>query len=365
MQQRVIGAGTRRALAQTIAKIAPAGPVLVMGGLNSYPARALADVLDELPHRPALLLSSGALPDTQSLRQCWQQISDLPGCIVAVGGGRILDLAKLLSTGLRNVDDLLDRIKDGAPPPRQLPLIALPTTAGSGSESTPFAVLYHHARKYSLDHPSLLPDAAIVDCGLMRSAPQRVRAASGLDALCQGIEALLSRKATAQSNALALRAIKQAKGALLASLADDRKAAAEMAQAANLAGRAIATTRTTVPHALSYSLTQEYGVAHGHAVALSMGAYLRHFGNALRRDTHLKPWTASYGGVLEMLDCSAPDEIPATWATFLAQTGLEPDLTSLHLPSSARLVAAQAVNPDRLRNSPLSLDTATLADLFA
>ena len=201
-----------------------------------------------------------------------------PDAVVALGGGSALDMAKLIAgcgsqsgvpadyaTGKRNLEK--------AGPPK----ILIPTTSGTGSEATHFAVVYMGEQKCSLAHPSLLPEYAIIDPTLTHSLPPRPTAACGLDALCQAMESIWAVGATAESLAYATQALELAlahlENAVLHPTPQDRLA---MARAAHLAGQAINLSKTTAPHAFSYAVTTRFGVPHGAAVALTLGAFLHH-----------------------------------------------------------------------------------------
>ena len=199
-----------------------------------------------------------------------------PDLVIAVGGGTALDIAKLVNILAACEKDPLDYIEGRQElQPGGRPLIAIPTTAGSGSQATPFSVVYVDKTKHSAGHPSMLPDVAIVDPGLLTSLPKQVAASSGLDALCQGIESYWSIHATEASRAKAREAIVGAWAhlATFVNQPDDASRLA-MAHAAHLAGEAISITRTTAPHAISYPMTAHYGVSHGHAVGLLLPSIL-------------------------------------------------------------------------------------------
>lgn len=181
-----------------------------------------------------------------------------PDMIVAVGGGSVLDMAKLIRHYSHS----------------QIPLLAIPTTAGTGAESTQFAVCYIEGIKHSISDPSILPDMVLLYPPLTYGNSNYLTACTGFDALAQAIEAFWNVNATPESDALALRAIERIYPRLVADpTPDDRKM---LLLGANDAGRAINITRTTVPHALSYTLTSKYGYPHGHAVALTFPFFFKY-----------------------------------------------------------------------------------------
>lgn len=177
--------------------------------------------------------------------------------ILAIGGGSAIDLGKGMIYHCLGHSSIVPFF------------IAAPTTAGSGSEATPFAVIYRNGRKISLVHPFLLPQSAILDPSLLDSLPSRQVAVSGMDVLSQAVESYWNRNADRESQEYAVKAIGLWKQNFLAAVNNNNKSAkAQLQLAAYTAGKAIAITRTTGPHALSYYLTSNHGVPHGHAVGL-------------------------------------------------------------------------------------------------
>jgi alcohol dehydrogenase class IV len=202
--------------------------------------------------------------------------SDPPDLVMALGGGTAIDLGKLISfIGNQNESprDIVTGQKIGSLD--ALPIIAIPTTAGTGSEATHFAVAYIGTDKFSVAHPSMLPTHAVVDPCLTHSLPATITAATGLDAFCQAIESMWAVGATNESIEYASAAIKCAYKHLLTSVKSPTpESRLEMCRASHLAGKAINISKTTAPHALSYILTSKYSVPHGFAVAMTLAKFL-------------------------------------------------------------------------------------------
>jgi len=185
--------------------------------------------------------------------------------IVAIGGGSVIDLAKGII--YRHVER------------KNQPAFfaAAPTTAGSGSEATHFAVVYRGTKKESLVHDALLPSLVILDAALTASLPAKLTAISGMDALSQAIESYWNKNATETSRQFARESIELWREHFMTTVKAPTAAAREgMLRAAHLAGKAINITRTTGPHALSYYLTANYNVPHGQAVALFLPLFIRY-----------------------------------------------------------------------------------------
>lgn len=180
--------------------------------------------------------------------------------IVAIGGGSCIDTAK----GIKYYSHA------------DIPIMAVPTTSGTGSEATHFAVIYKNGEKHSLADERLLPNYVILQPDVLKKLPLYQKKCTMLDALCQAIESWWSRKATVQS----IEYSKQAIGLILDNMKNYLKNEDEgnknMLIASNLAGKAINITTTTAPHAMSYKLTSLYGLPHGHAVAICLPKVWRH-----------------------------------------------------------------------------------------
>jgi alcohol dehydrogenase class IV len=290
--------------------------------------------------------------------------------VVALGGGTAADLGKLLATFAAqstSIDDALARPESLQPV--SLPLVAVPTTAGSGSEATSFAVLYADGRKHSLGHAAMRPAAALVDPVLTESCPPRLTACAGLDALCQAIESFWSAGATRESRDYALAALRPLVRQLRAAVhAPTPKIRVAMADAAHLAGRAIQISKTTAPHALSYALTARYGVPHGHAVALTIGEVFA--ANAAAPDAlvQLPGRRMQLRGLLDPLlwhlGADEPAALPDYFRTLLADLGLETRLRDLNVPRERLPELAAAADPARLANNPVRLSPETILEIY-
>lgn len=195
--------------------------------------------------------------------------------ILAVGGGSVLDMSKLIRFFYSYSGGFIG--KEFKKKCELLPLIALPTTAGTGSEATHFAVLYKDKVKYSVEHDDILPDTAIVYPPFTYNNQKYLTACTGFDALAQGIEAYWSVNATVESDEYAEKAIKLLWANLpLAVNTPTNDVRDKVSEGAYWAGRAINITKTTAPHAFSYPFTTFYGYPHGHAVALTLPFFLKY-----------------------------------------------------------------------------------------
>jgi alcohol dehydrogenase class IV len=195
-----------------------------------------------------------------------------PQLVVGLGGGSPLDAAKGVALLLRNPGPLRRYLAGAQPENAPLPLVAIPTTSGTGSEVTPYAVFTDReaGSKIGYAHPGFYPLLACLDPALTDSMPPAVVLNTGLDALAHALEAFLSTIATPLSDGFALPAAEIALASLPRAVAKEPEAMDRMAYASMLAGAAIAQASTILPHILGYPLTVFHGVAHGRASAVML-----------------------------------------------------------------------------------------------
>lgn len=212
--------------------------------------------------------------------------------LLALGGGSTLDTAKAVAAVLgptwKNDSLALSaHLREGQPLPAgftALPLLAAPTTAGTGSEVTPFATLWDEkdGRKHSLCHDQLYPRAAFIDPELTLSMPEELTLHTGLDAFSHAVESLWNRNSNPVSRALATQAIQELLIHLPVALRTPShlRARSRVQEAAVMAGIAISSTRTALAHSLSYSMTSELEVPHGLACSFTLPELLKLNGEA-------------------------------------------------------------------------------------
>ena len=235
-------------------------------------------------------------PDVQELgamyESFWRDCSESEA-IVALGGGSAIDTAKVLMVGTQtgHLDELISVLETGRSftPNRVKALIAVPTTAGTGSEVTPWATVWDRAsgRKHSLHLRQTWPEAAIVDPELMLTLPASVTLPSGLDALSHALEAIWNVNANPISDTFAVAAARGVLATLPALMAapQDLELRSAMALAALQAGLAFSNTKTALAHSISYEMTLRHGLTHGLACSFTLPMILdRVIGLDPRRD---------------------------------------------------------------------------------
>ena len=325
-QTEYIGEGAIQKLGDAVSSFAPK-KVFLVTGRASYAASGAAAAVEKALRGCTVLhyTDFGVLPLQEDIDKGIVAYKTFtPDAVIAVGGGHVMDIAKAINFYVG-----------------KKPLIAIPTTAGSGSEATRFAVVYKDGRKTSLESDELLPAVAIVDPALARSVPREVALASGLDALAQAIESYWSVRATDESKEYSRRALELVWSAIVPAIKEgDVRAIAHMAQGAHLAGKAINSSKTTACHALSYGLTYRFGVPHGIAVALFLPEMLRINKTAL-------PAPVTPEAIERLLKTLAVPRL-SHWGAALA------DAASL----------AAEVDADRLGNNPVALSPADIVRLY-
>lgn len=284
---------------------------------------------------------SGLNVEEEEVEQAYNSFSLNSGsAIVAIGGGSVMDLAKAV-------------IHRGIETSITVPFFAaIPTTAGSGSETTHFAVVYRQKRKYSLVHPGLLPKLVVLDPALTYTLTPYQTAVSGMDAFSQAVESFWNVNATEESRQYASESIILWKESFLTAVDQpSSEARRKMLWASHMAGKAINITRTTGPHALSYFLTSHHGVPHGHAVALFLPLFF------LYND----PGNELYS----ILGVNDGPEAREMIQKVMKQTGLATNFSELGLNKDEIINALlDEVNEERFANNPVPFDREKLKQLM-
>ena len=209
------------------------------------------------------------------------KLSQAPEVIVALGGGSVIDSAKVFASAngdFAHVRNYLETQK-GAEKLSAIPLISVPTTAGTGSEVTCWGTVWDEAngKKYSLARPNLYAETAVIDPKLMLGKPRMLTISTGLDALSHALESLWNVNANPVSANHAVRAARIAIEALpkLANDLGNLELRSQMAMGAMFAGLSFSNTKTAISHSMSYPITLRHGVPHGIACSFTLPMVLR------------------------------------------------------------------------------------------
>lgn len=265
-----------------------------------------------------------------------------PDLIIGLGGGSVLDMAKLIKYYSHQA----------------IPLLAIPTTSGTGAESTHFAVCYINGVKHSISDNTILPNRVILYPPFTYQNGKYLTSCTGFDALAQAIEAYWNINSTTESDVCSLQAIDLIYPTLSKEMLshEDR---IKLLIGANYAGHAINITRTTVPHALSYTLTSKYGYPHGHAVALTFPFFFKYNlrGKAeFYRGIDYDQYVVKMNKLLSVLKME--DDPYVMMKSYIHRLGLSFDSER----NFDDLVVAKGINLERAANTPISIDEDVIMD---
>lgn len=282
--------------------------------------------------------------------------------IIAVGGGSAMDVAKCIKL-FANMDDELNFLEQRITP-NNIRLFAVPTTAGTGSEATRYAVIYYNGEKQSVSDHSCIPEAVVMDPSVLESLPMYHKKATMLDALCHALESFWSVNSTPESQNYSKEAIRLILNNSRAYLDNDKTGNANMLKASYIAGKAINITQTTAGHAMCYKLTTMYGLAHGHACALCVAKLWSYMLCNIDKciDPRGKEYlTQVFDRLAEIMGCSSRMEAVERYQDFV--DGLELDSPDIKSQSEYDILKS-SVNPVRLKNNPVLLTEADIEKLY-
>lgn len=282
--------------------------------------------------------------------------------IIAAGGGSAMDVAKCIKL-FWNMNQHQNYLEQEIVE-NETPFLAIPTTAGTGSEATRFAVIYCQGNKQSVGHTSCIPEYVLLEPLLLRTLPEYQRKATMMDALCHALESYWSVNSTEESRAYAAKAVQEVLRYYQAYLENDPEGNAGMLHASYTAGHAINLTQTTAGHAMCYKLTTLYGLAHGHAAALCaevLWPYMtEHIKDCIdpRGESYLREM---FCGLAQAMGCETPEEAIGRYRELLKNLALP--VPVLREEKELELLK-KSVNPDRLKNNPVRLTEKNLEGLY-
>ena len=340
---------------------------------SSYPFLNIKDTIEALPVEEKVKFSDFT-PNPLYEQVCnGIELLKFSHCdtILAVGGGSAIDVAKCIKLAVLAEEGNMAII-----PPlvsRKLPIdgtkilfIAIPTTAGTGSESTHNAVMYYEEAKQTVTNDGLLPDYAVLEPSVLKTLPLYHKKCTMMDALCQGIESWWSVNSTEESYEYSRKTVELIMGNWRKYIFEnDDEAAAQIMLAANYGGRAINITQTTAAHAMSYKITSLYGLPHGHAVAVGLPIIwkymISHFDRCIDRRG------AGYLGrifneISTSFGCSTPIDAISYFERIMREMELANPM-SKNREMDLKILST-SVNPIRIKNNPIELDNETIKLLY-
>lgn len=282
--------------------------------------------------------------------------------IISIGGGSPMDVAKSIKA-FADMNEETPYVKQTITP-NQISHIAIPTTAGTGSEVTHFAVIYYEGSKYSISDESLLPEEYILVPSLLNGLPLYQRKASMLDALCHSIESSWALKATNESRGYAAEAIIDWRESYTGYLRNEPDGNLGMLTAANLAGKAINISTTTAAHAMAYKLTSLFGIAHGHAVALCLPKIWRYMldnPDDVQEGKTRQEVDDSFNKIAAAFELENASDVISLFEALVVD--LELEVPKLAGPEQLQLLA-RSVNLQRLGNNPIKLNESAIATIY-
>lgn len=284
--------------------------------------------------------------------------------ILAVGGGSSLDVAKCIKLYCKLSKDKLyleQEYKDTG-----VKLIAIPTTAGTGSESTKYAVIYYEGKKQSVTHNSIIPNYAILEPRVLKTLPLYQKKCTMLDALCQGIESWWSVNSTDESKAYSKIAVETIMKWWREYIYENTfESAKQIMLAANYAGRAICITQTTAPHAFSYKVTSLFNIPHGHAVAVCLpeiwNFMINNQGSSV--DVRGKDYLNEvFYQIAGSMGCANPNQAISLFRKMMSDMEMN---NPIGINREMEIdILSSSVNPIRLKNNPVKLNELDIHSLY-
>jgi alcohol dehydrogenase class IV len=289
-------------------------------------------------------------------------------CFVGIGGGSVLDVAKLLATFANRDQCVEDTFGIGLVADRTSHLVCIPTTAGTGSEVSPNAILLDETAKLKkgVISPFLVPDATFIDPLLTLTVPPGVTAATGLDTLTHCIEAYTNKFAHPLIDLYAIEGIRLCASYLIRAIRDgnDVEAREGMSRASLYGGLCLGPVNTAAVHALAYPLGGEFHIAHGISNAVLLPAVFR-FNIEAARERHATVALA-LGVEVGQTDRKTAFAGAERLRELVAECGLSTNLAryGLSLDMVPHLAASAATVTRLLRNNPRELSLADIEELY-
>lgn len=288
------------------------------------------------------------------------------GCdsIIAIGGGSAMDVAKCIKlySNMAGDGDEGSYLKQEIVP-NNISFLAIPTTAGTGSEATRYAVIYYRGAKQSITSESIIPETVLMDASVLKTLPIYQKKATMCDALCHAIESYWSVNSTKESKAYSKAAIQGVMENMAGYLENTEEGRSGMFIAANTAGKAINITQTTAGHAMCYKITSLFGSAHGHAAMLCDRVLFSWMINNSdkcidqRGEEYLKGTLDEIGMAMGCADAqTGADKLKEIFKSLELDVPFATDEQYEALKTS--------VNPVRLKNHPVALDKNTIDNLY-
>lgn len=306
-------------------------------------------------------------PDLQDLLLITNEIQDFEfDCVIAIGGGSVIDTAKSLIAlkhmSFKTVSDLRHIIANEAYEKdlQEIPLLAIPTTSGTGSEVTPWGTIWDKElnKKYSISDPKLFAKYALILPSLTMELPRRATISTALDALCHATEAYWSKQSNPVSRVFSIKAIELILEQLERSDFELGKCdlREKLSLASVMAGLSFSNTKTTACHAISYPLTLKFNIDHGIAVSLTLGKILEKNQEEIVELPQL----------LAAFQVENVTDVQKKMVSIFEKFGIKHQLTDYHIKKSdLTYIASHSFTKGRMDNNPVDLSTRDIESLLA
>ena len=335
--------------------------IFVLCGKKSFVNSGAENLLKNISNKEIkLFYKKSEIPILEELIEIIKDIKNFkPDLFLAIGGGAVIDYAKIANV----VDirpDLAELIVNYTYPfkKKYTKLVVIPTTAGSGAEVTSNAVIYVDGIKHSFESELLIPDHYFLIPEFLISAPNKIKASSGFDAIAQALESLVSRKSNDKSVEYASKSLRVSVNSFISFINDpNMKNATEMSIASNLAGKAISISKTTAPHAASYPFTSLFNISHGHAVSLFFEKFFKfNYENIDKSETSFD-LKKRFDLIFNLFDVQDINGFNSKISLIKKKANLEDDLTkfNINIIKSSEDVL-KGINLLRLGNNPVKID---------
>ena len=329
--------------------------ILLVTGLSSMNRFGYIDLCRRMLYDKSLYIYDQIKPNptVKDLQKAIQFLKNSEvELVISLGGGSVLDAGKILAAMATNHEPLEDYLAGKKSlENKPLPFIAIPTTSGTASEVTCWATLWDmkHKKKFSLSHPWMFPDYAIIDPRLTVHMPPKITAITGMDALTHAIESCWSKSSQPISDAFALHAIRLIRKniANAHNQPENLEARTNMSLASLFAGLAFNNTKTAACHSISYPMTIHFDIPHGLAVSITLKEVIQFNNQAIPQKVRQ---------IVEAFDSDSLDSFIEDMPKLMQSIGLPLQLRDLGLKESdLETIIRESVNPDRMKNNPVEL----------
>ncbi len=335
--------------------------IFILSGKNSFYKSGADKIIKKISNKNIFIyLKNSKEPNIYELKKINVSFNKFkPDLILAIGGGSVLDYAKILNSTPINLS-LEKKIRKNhlINFKKKIKLIAVPTTAGSGAESTSSAVIYINKIKYSLENEVLIPDFYYLAPKLIIKSLKKIKSSSGFDAISQSIESIISLKSNNKSLNYAQKSLLISIDNFLTSLHKPNLINTyKMSLAANLSGKAINISRTTAPHAVSYPFTSHFGINHGHAVSLTLEKFLEFNYTNLKYSNSNFDLKNRFNLLFKIFKTNNINQLITKISKIKKKANLESDFSKLGININQNYgKILSGINEQRLSNNPIKIN---------